>query len=740
MGEAVSSHGTSGRAALGRATPWLAGMLLLLGAAVVQAQTVVFDKDGTFVVPSGVTQITVHAWGGGGGGGGRSNAGDGGAGGGGGGAYARKTLTVTPGQTFTVTVGARGAGGAAGNNTGTAGGDSWFGSTSTVLAKGGAGGTGGVSGAGGGGGSAAASVGDAKYSGGAGAAGTASASGGGGGAAGDAAAGGNASGTTGGTGGTSGGANGANGLTANGAGANAFVPGGGGSGARRVSSGGPFAGGSGARGKVVITGVTSCSIALSGLSTSIGNPATDNMYRLSGTLTLTNPPSSGTLSVRVQGGPSRVIAAPFSATEPFTVQGLYADGAGRTVTAVFSDNPFCYATAGFTAPTGAGLILNLGYAIPQLSFNDSPTNFRVTLGLVAPGGSLGNISTGTFDITTVDAGNPSKQLTDRAAFCTELSQTLAANTNYVRHNVAALETAPYTAGGGGLGNGILIPSGGIGPARAGMLRYLFDRHYRSVNVAAPWTNDLAAAFQLAVWDVTHDHFDANNAYNVASGTAPAFYSTSDVTARATAQTWLADINALSWTNAQWESYVSTTWHPVYLRSDTDQDLVLAVPVLNAPTEVVMGRVELVALQVLDYLAGVGALDLDERGLLELLRAWDPGAAAGMARAGREALLAALAAYLDPDRDGEVVVLRWETLEERGTVGFFAERQGSGGWVRINSEMLPGLIASPMGAEYWLADPLARAGDGQTYRLIEVEARGTTREYGPFHLQGGSDGQ
>ena len=83
-----------------------------------------------------------------------------------------------------------------------------------------------------------------------------------------------------------------------------------------------------------------------------------------------------------------------------------------------------------------------------------------------------------------------------------------------------------------------------------------------------------------------------------------------------------------------------------------------------------------------------------------------------------------------------MVLRWETLEERGTVGFYAERWQGGDWVKINAEMLPGLIAAPMGAQYWLADPGARPGDGYQYRLIEVEARGTTREYGPFDLRVG----
>lgn len=155
-----------------------------------------------------------------------------------------------------------------------------------------------------------------------------------------------------------------------------------------------------------------------------------------------------------------------------------------------------------------------------------------------------------------------------------------------------------------------------------------------------------------------------------------------------------------------------------------------------PTAVVMGRVELLALPVGEFLHGIGAFEMEREGLLNLLQAWDPPAAGGLAGEGIAKLLAALAAYLDPDGDGLVVVFHWETLEERGTVGFFAERMVGGGWVRINSGMLPGLIASPMGAEYWLADPGARPGDGYQYRLIEVEAWGTTREYGPFDLRAG----
>lgn len=87
----------------------------------------------TFTVPAGVTTITVDTWGGGGRGGSRTS-GSNAYGGGGGGAFSRHTLSVTPGETYTVTVGA-------GATSTAAGGDSWV-SINTVgnafvLAKGG---------------------------------------------------------------------------------------------------------------------------------------------------------------------------------------------------------------------------------------------------------------------------------------------------------------------------------------------------------------------------------------------------------------------------------------------------------------------------------------------------------------------------------------------------------------------------------------------------------------------------
>lgn len=83
----------------------------------------------------------------------------------------------------------------------------------------------------------------------------------------------------------------------------------------------------------------------------------------------------------------------------------------------------------------------------------------------------------------------------------------------------------------------------------------------------------------------------------------------------------------------------------------------------------------------------------------------------------------------------MALLRWDTLEQRGTIGFYLERRvGAESWTRINDEFLPALVDAPMGAEYQLVDPTARSGESYQYRLIEQEAAGTTRTYGPYTVQ------
>ena len=125
----------------------------------------------TFIVPAGVTSLTVECWGAGGAGGGTAGNASAAGGGGGGGGYSINTINVVSGSSISYTIG---AGGIGAKTNGVNGGSTSF---STVSANGGFGGSQGNSniGAGGAGGTGAA------YNGGNGANGILSISGGGGG-------------------------------------------------------------------------------------------------------------------------------------------------------------------------------------------------------------------------------------------------------------------------------------------------------------------------------------------------------------------------------------------------------------------------------------------------------------------------------------------------------------------------------------------------------------------------------
>ncbi len=82
-----------------------------------------------------------------------------------------------------------------------------------------------------------------------------------------------------------------------------------------------------------------------------------------------------------------------------------------------------------------------------------------------------------------------------------------------------------------------------------------------------------------------------------------------------------------------------------------------------------------------------------------------------------------------------VVVRWQVASELGTAGYYLERlaEGSGAYVAVNLEMVPGLVQAPRGAEYWLADPGARPGGHYRYRLVEVESDNVHRVHGPYEV-------
>ncbi len=153
----------------------------------------------------------------------------------------------------------------------------------------------------------------------------------------------------------------------------------------------------------------------------------------------------------------------------------------------------------------------------------------------------------------------------------------------------------------------------------------------------------------------------------------------------------------------------------------------------SPTVATIGKVSLSVISVSAFLADMGVEGPEAS--LALLRFYDPQLAQSLEDADPESIAGALMTFLDPDGDSQVATVRWETLEERGTIGFYVERRRSGTdqWQRLNGDMLPGLIIAPMGGEYWLADPRPQRGESYEYRLIEQEARGTQRTYGPWDL-------
>lgn len=209
-----------------------------------------FDSSGTWTAPDGIYYVDVECWGGGGGGGGSTRNTSYGGGGGGGGGYAKTTnVSVTPGQGYSVVIGAGGTGGAQASSGGS-GGNSTF-DTSTVIATGGGGGGAGGTSAGSAGTGGTGGTGDTTYNGGNGAAGLNPTGGGGGEGSGSTSNGGNASGQTGGTG-TDGGDGGNGGASAT-DGNPGSTPGGAGGGAGNGGRPRGYTGGDGSSGRCVVT-------------------------------------------------------------------------------------------------------------------------------------------------------------------------------------------------------------------------------------------------------------------------------------------------------------------------------------------------------------------------------------------------------------------------------------------------------------------------------------------------------
>ena len=291
---------------LRRLTVRLALLLVPMAGLIVQGfgqEVVITNPSSPWTVPVGVTSIKVEVWGGGGGGGAAYSGFNStrGGGGGGGGAYNVTTLSVVPGNTFTITIGGGGSAGSGGNG-GTGGTTIISGTDGSVSAAGGGGGGYGNSANG----SAGAASTGGLYNGGDGGASSGNGAGGGGGAgnSGNGSDGGNSVTGTGGTGNPdntpyTGGDGGAY-RTNNGSGNTGNAPGGGGGGGRASGWFSSNNGGTGGAGQVVITYTTGPVIDVNPSSLDFGYTHSDNTsaeqsFTLSGSL-LTGAPGNITVS------------------------------------------------------------------------------------------------------------------------------------------------------------------------------------------------------------------------------------------------------------------------------------------------------------------------------------------------------------------------------------------------------------------------------------------------------------
>ncbi len=77
-----------------------------------------------------------------------------------------------------------------------------------------------------------------------------------------------------------------------------------------------------------------------------------------------------------------------------------------------------------------------------------------------------------------------------------------------------------------------------------------------------------------------------------------------------------------------------------------------------------------------------------------------------------------------------VILEWETVSQVGTLGFTVARRDEGSMMRVTNRPIPALVF-PHGGVYRCLDATAKPGETYTYHLIELEASGQTRRYGPY---------
>ena len=134
-------------------------------------------------------------------------------------------------------------------------------------------------------------------------------------------------------------------------------------------------------------GATNCAI-LCTFNGITANPTacvqTTQQYSVSGTITVSDPPTTGTLTITNScGGTPIVMNPPFASSIPYSFSNLSANGSSCTVTATFSADPTCTGTINYNAPAPCAVNLcNMDFLQADIAACDFANNSYDVTGYV----------------------------------------------------------------------------------------------------------------------------------------------------------------------------------------------------------------------------------------------------------------------------------------------------------------------------------------------------------------------
>jgi len=298
------------------------------------------------------------------------------------------------------------------------------------------------------------------------------------------------------------------------------------------------------------TGTTSCNAlcnitAFTGSGTSC--TAGTNTYNVTGTVTVTNPPSNGTLTIS-DGANQTVLNAPFTSPISYTITGVAADGASHTVNAVFSGSSACNAQSTYTAPipasttitgntticSGASTTLSAGAGFSAYAWS-GPNGFTGTgqsisasaAGTYTVAVSNGSGCTGTASATVTQNTAPTPAITGNLNVCNGSSTQLDGGAGFSNYTW----TGPngYT----GTGQVVTVSAAGAynltvtdGNGCQGTTSATVVSGTVTVNITGPTTIcqgataalDAGAGFSSYSWSGPNGFTDANQTVSVPGGT------------------------------------------------------------------------------------------------------------------------------------------------------------------------------------------------------------------------------